>query len=82
MKFTNEFHVDLAELGCEHILREEGTCLNEENIQQRLKLKGIKFHVTNWVIYYDRIKKLIFYNEALPKEQQSRRSLKPWRRSN
>ena len=45
MKFTNEFHVDLAELGREHILREEGTRLNEENIQQRPKLEGTKFHV-------------------------------------
>ena len=32
MKFTNEFHVDPAKLGREHILREEGTRLNEENI--------------------------------------------------
>ena len=32
MKFTNKFYIDLAKLGCEHILREEGTCLNEENI--------------------------------------------------
>ena len=82
MKFTDEFHVDPAELGREHILREEGTRLNEENIQQRPKLKGTKFHVAGWVTYYDRIKKLIFYNEALPKEQQPRRSPKPWRRPN
>ena len=32
MKFTNEFYIDLAKLGCKHILREEGTYLNKENI--------------------------------------------------
>ena len=32
VKFTNKFYMDLAELDCEHILKEEGTCLNKENI--------------------------------------------------
>ena len=32
VKFTNEFHVNPAKLDREHILREEGTRLNEENI--------------------------------------------------
>ena len=82
VEFTDEFHVDPTELGREFTLREEGTRLNEANIQQRPKLKGIKFHVAGWITYHSRIKKLIFYNEALPKEQQPRRPPKPWRRPN
>ena len=82
MNFTDEFHVDPTELGREHTLREEGTRLNKENIQRRLKLEGTKFHVASWITYHNRIKNLIFYNEALPKKQQPRRPSKPWRRPN
>ena len=82
VNFTDEFHVDPTELGREHTLREEGTRLNEENIQQRPKLEGTKFHVAGWITYHNRIKNLIFYNEALPKKQQPRRPPKPWRRPN
>ena len=32
IKFTNKFYIDPAKLDCEHILREEGTRLNKENI--------------------------------------------------
>ena len=45
MNFTNKFHVDPTKLEREHTLREERTRLNKENIQQRSKLKRIKFHV-------------------------------------
>ena len=77
VNFTNEFHVDPTELGHEHTLREERTRLNKENIQQRLKLKRTKFHIASQITYHNRIKNLIFYNEALPKKQQPRRPSKP-----
>ncbi|KAI4264580.1 MAG: hypothetical protein L6R35_007294 [Caloplaca aegaea] len=65
-----------------HILREEGTRLDVENIQQRPKLKGVTLHVAGWVTWDYRIEKLIFYNEKsdLPRDQQPHPNYKPWKR--
>jgi hypothetical protein len=79
VRFTDEFHIDLAAMGQGFILREQGTRYNAENIQQRPKLEGNKIHCAGWVTYDSKIKKLIFYNEQEEYEQQPPPPRKPRR---
>ena len=43
--FSDEAHIDPTSMCAPQILREEGTCCDDENIAERGEKKGIGFHV-------------------------------------
>jgi transposase len=43
--YTDEAHIDPTSQAQGRVLREQGTCDNPENIEQRPPLKGVRFHI-------------------------------------
>jgi hypothetical protein len=78
--FTDEFHVDPAAQGVGHILREQGTRYDPENIQERPALEGSKLHVAGWINWHAKAEKLEFYNDEEAYIEKPKRPRKPRRR--
>jgi DDE superfamily endonuclease len=62
--FTDEAHVDPTSVIQGHILREEGTRYNNENIQERGKKEGVKLHIAGWVTWDEKCTELQFYHNG------------------
>lgn len=60
--FTDEAHVDPDQVHSEHILREEGTRYEAENMQPMPDMKGVKFHFAASISWHHK-GKLQFYND-------------------
>jgi hypothetical protein len=60
--FTDEAHFDPGSAQQGRILREAGTALEPENIQERGEKKGNTLHFAAWCTYNDKAESLIFYN--------------------
>ena len=61
--FTDEAHIDPSSQGVGHILREEGTRYDTENIQQIPALEGVKLHIAGYVNWHYKCENLEFYND-------------------
>lgn len=48
-----------------------------ENIKKRPSLKGVQFHITAWISWWEKAVKLKFYNDKEDKIKHSSYSLKP-----
>jgi transposase len=49
--FTDKAHIDPTSLYQQGVLREHGYRYDDENIQQRPKKKGIRFHIAAWITW-------------------------------
>jgi hypothetical protein len=78
--FTDEFHIDPAAQGAGHILREQGTRYDPENIQEKPALQGSKLHVAGWINWHTKADKLEFYNDEESYIEKPKRPRKPRRR--
>ena len=78
--FTDEAHIDPTSQAVGHILREEGTRDDPENIEERPPLKGVRFHIAAWISWYGKADKLEFYNDEEDKVEQPPMPPKPHHR--
>lgn len=60
--FTDEAHIDPSVQQAPGMLRERGKRYEDENIVERGKKQGVKFHVAAWITWFDKAEKLEFYN--------------------
>ena len=80
--FTDEAHVDPGAMARERVLREEGTALEPENLQEMPAFQGTKLHISAEISWY-KIGKLQFYNdendppEVVIKKPKKRKPNKP-----
>ncbi|KUJ14223.1 uncharacterized protein LY89DRAFT_720584 [Mollisia scopiformis] len=79
-EYTNSTHIDPSAQQAPRILRELGTQYDDENIIERGERKGVKFYVAAWVTWFDKAKKLEFYNNEEEYEEQPLMPTKPRRR--
>jgi hypothetical protein len=61
--YTDEAHIDPSSQRVGNILREAGTRLDIENIQERPPKEGVKLHIAAWVTWDHKAPELIFYND-------------------
>ena len=78
--FTDETHIDPSLMKTGWILREEGTRLNPDNIQEKPKKGGVQLHIAGWVNWYKKCDKLEFYHDEEDKTVQPKRPRKPVKR--
>lgn len=53
-----------------HILREQGTRYNTENIQERGEKGGGRLYIAGWINWSSKAEKLEFYNDEIDKIQR------------
>jgi hypothetical protein len=75
--FTDEAHIDPSSQGQGHILREQGTRMDTENIQERGEKTGVKLHIRAWANWHEKAEKLEFYNNKEEHVERPRRPAKP-----
>ena len=78
--FTDEAHIDPSAQPAPTIMRERGKRYNPENVVERPKLKGSKFHIAAWISWWGKCEKLIFYNDEEDHKEQPPMPPKPHRR--
>jgi transposase len=78
--FTDEAHIDPTSQTQGRVLREQGTRDRPENIEERLPLKGVRFHIAAWISWWGKAEKLRFYNDEEDKVEQPPMPPKPRRR--
>lgn len=78
--FTDEAHIDPTSQAAPTRMRERGTRYDPENVVERPKLKGSKFHVAGWVSWWGKAKELIFYNDEGDHKEQPPMPPKPRRK--
>jgi hypothetical protein len=61
--FTDEAHIDPSSQGINHILHEEGTRYEPDNIQERAGKEGVKLHIAGWCNWHEKCDQLEFYND-------------------
>lgn len=61
--YTDEMHVDPESQSQSHILREQGTRDDPENIEERPPLKGVRLHAAGWISWWGKAERLEFYND-------------------
>ena len=47
--YTDKAHIDPTSQSQGRVLREQGTRDDPENIEERLPLKGVRFHIAAWI---------------------------------
>jgi hypothetical protein len=76
--FTDEAHLDPTSQLQGHILREEGTRYDVDNVQIRGQKQGVKLHIAAWVNWYAK-GKLEFYHDEEEYLEPPKRPQKPRR---
>lgn len=78
--FTDEVHVDPSLMKTGYILREQGTRLDPDNIQEKPKKIGNKLHMAGWVNWHEKCEKLEFYHDEEEHIERPKRPRKPRKR--
>jgi hypothetical protein len=78
--YTDEAHIDPTSQAQGRVLREQGTRDNPENIEERLPLKGVRFHIAAWISWWGKAPKLKFYNDEEDHVEHPPMPQKPRRR--
>lgn len=78
--YTDEAHIDPTSQSQGRVLREQGTRDKPENIEERLPLKGVRFHIAAWISWWGKAGKLEFYNDEEDTIEQPPYPSKPRRR--
>ena len=74
--FSDEAHLDPSSQAQGYILREQGTRIDAENIQERGEKTGVKLHVFAWVNWWGK-SKLYFYHDEEEHIERPPRPPKP-----
>lgn len=74
--FSDEAHLDPSSQAQGCILREQGTRLDAENIQERGEKTGVKLHIFGWVNWWSK-SKLYFYHDEEEHIERPPRPPKP-----
>jgi hypothetical protein len=75
--FTDEAHIDPSSMAAPTVARELGKRYKPENIAQRPKKKGTKWHIAGWVNWWGKSERLIFYNDEEDYKEQPPMPPKP-----
>jgi hypothetical protein len=75
--FTDEAHIGPSAQPVPTIMREIGKRYDPENVVERPKLKGSKFHIAAWINWWGKSEKLIFYNDEEDYKEQPPMPPKP-----
>jgi hypothetical protein len=75
--FTDEAHIDPLLQAAPTVCCELGHRYDPENVVERPKLKGSKFHVAGWITWWGKSEKLIFYNDEEDYKEQPPMPPKP-----